>query len=85
MEVIPIGILKLIDNGVIDHKIIAIPIDESKQIIKTPTFKAFSIKFPKVKRIVELWFLNYNKDEEVSIEGWGDEKEAIEQIINNKK
>ncbi len=84
IEINPIAILKLIDDGEIDYKIIAIPIDESKRIINANTYTDLSKNFVEVKTIIELWFLNYNKDDHCLIKGWGDEKEAIKEILNNK-
>tara|TARA_B110000091_G_scaffold103956_1_gene112941 strand:+ start:17899 stop:18489 length:591 start_codon:yes stop_codon:yes gene_type:complete len=85
VEVIPIGVLKLIDDGELDYKIISIPADPSKQIIKVNSFSEFSQKYPEVKKIIELWFLNYNKDDEAKIKGWGDEVEALNEIKSNIK
>ena len=84
IEIIPIAVLKLIDDGEIDYKIIAIPFDTNKQIIKTNTFEEFSIFFPEIKQIIELWFLNYNKDDVAKIEGWEDEQRAVLEINKNK-
>ncbi len=84
-EIIPIAVLKLIDDGEIDYKIIAIPVNKSKQIIKVNSYNEFSKKFPEIKYIIELWFLNYNKDDAAQINGWGDEKEAIKEVIKNKR
>lgn len=85
IEITPIAVLKLIDDGELDYKIIAVPFDASKQIIKATTYTNFSKTYPEVKQMIELWFLNYNKDDTSEIEGWGDEKEAIQEIIKNKK
>ena len=35
-------------------------------------------------KIIELWFLNYNKDDVAKIDGWEDEKVAIIKINNSK-
>ena len=84
LEIIPIAMLKLIDNGEIDYKIIAIPADESKQIVKANSFVEFSKNYPIIKEIIELWFLNYNKDDIAKVEGWEDEKRAILEINKTK-
>jgi len=84
IEINPIAVLKLIDNGEIDYKVIAIPVNIDDQLIKVKSFREFSKQFPQVKQIIELWFLNYNKDDEAKIDGWGDEKEALEEINKNK-
>ncbi|WP_298755431.1 inorganic diphosphatase [uncultured Psychroserpens sp.] len=84
METIPIAMLKLIDDGEIDYKIIAIPSLKEDQIINADTYKTFVTDFPEIKTIIETWFLNYNKSDEAQIEGWGNEKEAMEEINKNK-
>lgn len=83
VDVTPIAVLKLLDDGELDFKIIAIPADTTKQIIKTTTYDEFSKLFPEVQQMIGLWFLNYNKDDVAIIEGWGDEKDAMNEIINN--
>ena len=80
VEVIPIAVLKLIDDGELDYKIIAIPKDVSKQIISLSSYVNLSQNYPEVKQMIELWFLNYNKDDPAKIEGWGDEKKALEEL-----
>jgi inorganic pyrophosphatase len=80
LEIVPIAVLKLIDDGELDYKIIAVPLNENDRIIKATTFNEFTQKYPKVKTIIELWFLNYNKDDKAKIDGWGDEKEAKKEI-----
>lgn len=83
LEIIPIAVLKLIDNGELDYKIIAIPSIEEKRIIDIQNYNDFSTSFPEIKAIIELWFLNYNKTDEALIEGWGDEAMALNEIIKN--
>ena len=85
METIPIAMLKLIDDGEIDYKIIAIPSDEKNQIIHSTSYSDFTKNFPEVKLMIEMWFLNYNKSDDAQIEGWGDEKDAVIEINNNMK
>lgn len=84
IEIIPIGVLKLIDDGEIDSKIIAIPANSKMQIIKVKTYQEFLIKYPEAKSIIESWFLNYNKEDPASINGWGNEQEALLEIENSK-
>lgn len=84
MEVNPIAVLKLFDDGEIDYKIIAIPSDKSKQIIKANNFADLTKDFSEIMTIIELWFLNYNKDDTAIIKCWGSEKEALKEIENNR-
>lgn len=80
----PIGLIKLIDNDEIDYKIIAVPSDVKYQILSVNNYNEFSNRFPEIKTIIELWFLNYNKTETATINGWGDEIMAINEINKNK-
>lgn len=84
LEISPIALLKLIDNGEVDYKVIAIPSDVKHQIIKVNNYNDFSNRFPEIKQIIELWFLNYNKADIAVVEGWEDEKMAIIEINKNK-
>ena len=34
--------------------------------------------------MIELWFLNYNKEDEAIIDGWANEITAQEEIFKNK-
>lgn len=84
MEITPIGMLKLIDKGEIDYKIIAVPSDKEKKIIDIESFNGLTKDFPEVKNMIEIWFLNYNKEDEAIINGWENEKVALEEIYKNK-
>lgn len=84
MEVIPIAMLKLVDDGELDYKIIAIPIKESDRIIKANSLKELREKHPNVIKIIELWFLNYNKHDEARIFGWAEKHEALIEINSNR-
>lgn len=83
LEITPIGLLKLIDDGEIDYKVIANVHDKSKQIIKANSFKDLESNYPEIIKIIESWFLNYNIDDEAKINGWGNEKEAYLEINKN--
>ncbi len=87
LEIIPIAILKLIDDSKTDHKVIAVPQDKSKRIIRATTYAKLTKDYPELLEIVELWFLNYNPKDSSSVEGWGDEKDALKEIKKheNKK
>jgi len=77
IEIIPIGVLLLNDSGEIDTKIIAIPFLEENRIIKVRDFNEFSLKYPKVKKIIEDWFLNYKGKGRVELLAWNDENAAL--------
>ena len=86
VEVIPIGLLKLLDNGEYDYKIICTPKDSKKRIIDATTYSAFSKKYSHAKDIIASWFLHYDiGGDTLTNEGWGDEKEALEEIRKSLK
>ena len=80
LEVIPIGMLKLLDNGAYDYKIIGVPAKKELQIITATTYTDFLKKYPKAKEIIDSWFLNYDTSDILSSEGWTNEKEALKEI-----
>ena len=85
IETLPIALLKLIDDGEMDYKVIAVPVDKNKQIISALSYENLDTNYPQLLKIVELWFLNYNKKDISRVEGWGNEKEAFEEIRRHLK
>lgn len=86
VEAIPIGMLKLLDQGESDYKIICVPSDPKKRIIDATTYTQFLEKYSKAKDIIESWFLYYDTGgDALTSEGWGDEKEALEEINKSLK
>lgn len=83
IEVIPIAVFKLLDNGETDYKIIAVPQDKTLQTIKAETLNSLLLNYPKVEDIISTWFLNYNPKDPAKNLGWGDEKEALLEIKKN--
>ncbi len=79
MRVIPIGMLKLIDDNELDYKIIAIPSEADQQIVSVASFEELQTKHPQLVQMIENWFLSYDTDP-ATVEGWGDEKEALAEI-----
>ena len=69
----PIGILKLLDNGEEDHKIIAIPSNNRVSFMKDSIPES-------VKIILKTWFSNYKGVGEMYYISWGDKKEALKEI-----
>lgn len=80
VETIPIGVLKILDNGEQDYKIICIPSEKKLQTVSAASFIEFSEKYPDALTIIELWFSNYDQKDTVIVKGWGDEKEALSEI-----
>ena len=80
VEFIPIGLIKLIDAGEEDFKIIAIPAKKELRTIKADNYQDFVAKYPGAVKILETWFSNYDLEDETEIQGWGDEQDAIREI-----
>ena len=80
IQVKPIATLLLEDEGEIDTKIIAIPIDSTLSIIKAKDFQTFMIDYFAAKQIIQDWFLNYKGLGKVKMLGWRDENYALQEI-----
>ena len=76
----PIGVLNLMDDGELDTKIIALPVDTSLQIIQVDGFEDFLIKYNGGMRIIETWFLNYKGLGRTKLKGWENEQHAFNAI-----
>ncbi|MFH2095289.1 MAG: inorganic diphosphatase [Bacteroidota bacterium] len=76
MEIVPIGILLLYDYGEADYKVVAVPADEEKRIVRVRNFSEFSEKQAKAKLMLEQWFLSYKGEYVMEFEGWGNEAQA---------
>mgnify|MGYP005666351507 CR=1 FL=1 len=80
IEAIPIATLRLLDQGELDTKIIAVPADEMQRVIKATDFQSFLIEYDAAKRIIENWFLRYKGWQVVEFQGWEDERYAWKEI-----
>lgn len=56
IEVLPIGVLVLEDNGQNDSKIKAVPVDKSLRVINITYYQQFHSEFPQTKYLIQLWF-----------------------------
>ena len=80
VEIIPIALLELSDDGESDNKIIAIPADKKNRIIKAANFDDFSTKYPEIRKMIGTWFENYDLNDEVQILRWTGEEAAKKEI-----
>ena len=80
LKVKPIATLLLEDDGLLDAKIVAVPIDSTLSIIKANDFQTFMIDYFAVKQIIQDWFLNYKGLGKMKMLGWRDENFALQQI-----
>lgn len=81
LEITPIAMLKLLDEGQADFKVIAIPANPELQTLTATSLIEFSKKYKQALTIIEIWFANYNPSDSVKILGWADEKETLNEIL----
>jgi inorganic pyrophosphatase len=79
-EFIPIAVLKMIDEGENDTKIIGIPADPALRVINATNFEQFLLAYGAAKNIIEAWFEYYQGYGTVQVLGWEDEKSALAEI-----
>lgn len=80
VEVLPIGALLLEDNGELDTKIIAVPVDTLQNVIDARSYQVFMIDYDAAKRIIEEWFTHYKGHSQVKLIGWKDENYAWREV-----
>lgn len=74
----PIGILKMVDDGDNDEKIIAVPADD----VRFNEIKDLADLSPHIQKEIQHFFEHYKdlQNKKVEITGWGDRSEAIEMM-----
>ena len=84
-----IGILKMLDNGEKDDKLIAVCGNSPFYMIKN--ISELNIKYPGVTTIISTWFTNYKGSNQIELLGYGSEfearlilNEAINEFNNNQ-
>ncbi len=77
MEIIPLGMIKMKDLGVEDHKVIAVPADPALRTVKATEYKDLT---PELIYIIELWFENYNGHGNILLLGWKNEQKTYHEI-----
>lgn len=80
LQVLPIAVLMMKDGGELDSKIIAIPVEPAKQVMKAKDFQTFITEYSMAQNIIQDWFLNYKGLGKVEFQGWRDEQYALREI-----
>ena len=75
-----IATLLLRDNGEIDTKIIAVPVDPELRIFDVGDFQDFLLHHDAAKRLIETWFLNYKRRGTMELIRWEDDQYALQEI-----
>lgn len=78
-----IGVLKALDGGEQDDKLIAVRTDSV--LGKVTSLKELNEKFPGVASIVEIWFTNYKGPGKMVIQGLADAEEAKQILVDAVK
>jgi len=71
----PIGVLKLVDDGERDDKIIAVPI--TGPLSDAVDLETLDAKYPGVREIVETWFTHYKGPGRITSGGYRNEADAL--------
>jgi inorganic pyrophosphatase len=73
-----IGVLRLLDEGEIDDKLIAVPaqIEPGNPFSSLEDISELAARHPEAKRIIELWFSAYEGAGIIEVKGWSDSEEA---------
>lgn len=79
-EVLPIGLMQLETDGALQHIVVAVPARPSERHIEATNYRALSVEYPAVKKILEEWFANHNPAANTSFVGWRDEQFAEKEI-----
>jgi inorganic pyrophosphatase len=74
-----IGVLKLLDDGEQDDKLIAVQFNSPLK--KADSIEELDERFPGITQILELWFTNYKGNRKMISKGFGNLEEA-ERILN---
>ena len=80
IRAIPVALLKMIDQGKLDYKIIAVPEDAGLRNINCTTLACLQENYPAALTIIELWFTHYKANTGQIVEGWVDDQAAIQEI-----
>lgn len=80
LKVIPIGAMRLSDDGVKKDYFIAIPSSENRQTFKASEFSDFAVEHASIKWMIEQYFTNYKGFAKVKLLSWEDEQYALRKI-----
>ena len=77
VEIKLIGILKMLDEGEVDDKLIAVMVNNSI-FSDVNSFNELKKLYQGITEILEMWFTNYKGFNKVIVNGFEDEKKALE-------
>jgi len=71
----PIGVLRLVDDGERDDKILSVPL--SGPLSDVVDLAALDSRYPGIRSIVETWFMHYKGPGRTTSAGFGDASDAL--------
>lgn len=74
----PIAMLKLMDKGEEDHKVIAVPADTELNIVGANSFDELS---DPIKTIIKTWFTSYKGPNKMEFKGWANDSVTMAEIL----
>lgn len=80
IEVKPIALMMLQDEGEWDNKVLAIPADPEHRIIKADNWRDFQMQYSPIRHILEWYFMYYDGLGVMKVMGWADENAALNEV-----
>lgn len=77
MEVVPVAVLKLVEAGEQDDKVIAMPVDPALRLFEVDDLEDLRRRFPRVLELIEEWFTHYDAVQPARALGWEDAAAAM--------
>jgi inorganic pyrophosphatase len=81
LEVLPIGVLTLDDNGTLQQLVLAVPARPSQRILpEVITWQDLLVRYPGARTVIQQWVLHQGRPGEIRIVSWKNEKAAEQQV-----
>jgi inorganic pyrophosphatase len=80
IEAYPIAMLRLVDEGERDYKVLCIPKNPTLQVVKAKDISDLEENHPKILEILQLWFQHSDPSDTILMNGWEDTHETIAEI-----
>lgn len=81
LEVLPVGLVTLDDNGLLRPVVLAVPARPSQQILPAIiTWQDLLTRYPGAREVLRHWFQHQGRPGEVRIVSWKNEKAAEQQV-----
>ena len=77
VEIKLIGILKMLDEGEVDDKLIAVMVNNSI-FSDVNSFNELKKSYQGITEILEIWFTNYKGSKKIAVHGFENEQKALE-------